>query len=195
MRKANGVVNGVAKIITWVFVVLLMLGVVAVFVYLAMRSQGMTYYVEYSGNRYIANGEGGSVWLSTGSEHFFTVKSLTGGEVNYSVSITANSANNFDFVLDGENYQFFGNDDEKNDYTDIFAVTKNADGFILSLPEDFTVEEAVEEKYGGDVEIQDVLQDDYCYFVLTVVSEESVVNLWFNYSWMEITLNPPTIVF
>lgn len=195
MSKANGVVNTIAKIITWVLVVLLVLGVAGGLAYLAMRSQGMTYYVEYGGERYVANGEGGSVWLPTDSERTFAVKSLTGNEVNYSVKVTSNDANNFDFVLNGENYQFFGTDDEKNDYTDVFGVTKTADGFMLVLPEDFTVEQAIEKKYGGDVELQSELQDDYCYFVLTVTADKSVVNLWFCFSRMEITLDPPTVVF
>ena len=99
MSKANGDTRS-RVIITWVLVVLLVLGVAGGLAYLAMRSQGMTYYVEYGGERYVANGEGGSVWLPTDSERTFAVKSLTGNEVNYSVKVTSNDANNFDFVVE-----------------------------------------------------------------------------------------------
>ena len=197
MSKANGTINAIGKIITYILVVLLVLGIAGMVAYFALRAQGVTYFVEYNGERYVANGDGGSIGFLSGETYDFTVKSLTGGEVNYDVTVQSNSANNFDFVLNGENYQFFGKNDENNDYAAVFGLQKNTDGFSLALPDHFTVEQAVETKYGGDIELQNgyEISDDLCYFVITVTSDESTVSLWFTFSDFTVTLDPPQIVF
>ena len=46
MSKANGVKNGMVKIITWLLVVLLLLGVAGIVVQFAIKEQGLNYYVE-----------------------------------------------------------------------------------------------------------------------------------------------------
>ena len=199
MSKSSGVLGAIGKVITYVFVVMLVLGIAGMVAYFALRAQGVTYYVEYSGERYVANGDGGSIGFLSGETYDFTVKSLTGGEVNYDVTVQSNSANNFDFVLNGENYQFFGKNDENNDYAAVFGLQKKADGFSLTLPDHFTVEQAVETQYGGDIELQDgyEIDPDLCYFVITVTSDESSVSLWFTFGGHVdgITLDPPQIVF
>lgn len=197
MSKSSGVLGAIGKVITYVFVVLLVLGIAGMVAYFALRAQGVTYYVEYSGERYVANGDGGSIGFLSGETYDFTVKSLTGGEVNYDVTVQSNSANNFDFVLNGENYQFFGKNDENNDYAAVFGLQKKADGFSLTIPDYFTVEQAVETQYGGDIELQNgyEISDDLCYFVITVTSDESTVSLWFTFSDFTVTLDPPQIVF
>ena len=198
MRKYNGgdVLNVIGKIITYILVVLLVLGIAGGVAYFFMRSQGMTFYVEYSGERYVANGDGGSIELLNGETHNFTVKSLTDGEVNYDVTVQSNSANNFDFALNGENYQFFGKNENKNDYSDIFGLQKKADGFSLTIPDHFTVEQAVETQYGGDIELQNgyEIDTDLCYFAITVTSDKSTVSLWFKFSYFTVTFDPPPIV-
>ena len=92
MSKSNsgGVLNSIGKVLTYIFVVLLVLGIAGMVAYFALRGQGVTYYVEYNGERYVANGDGGSLELLNGETHTFSVKSLTGGEVNYSVKVTSN---------------------------------------------------------------------------------------------------------
>lgn len=199
MSKSNGggALNAIGKVITYILVVLLVLGIAGMVAYFALRGQGVTYYVEYSGERYVANGDGGSLGLINGETHTFAVKSLTGGEVNYDVTLQSNSANNFDFVSNGENYQFFGKDENKNDYSAVFGLQKKADGFSLTIPDHFTVEQAVETRYGGDIELQNgyEIATDLCYFVITVTSDESTVSLWFTFSDFTITLDPPQIVF
>ena len=197
MSKSNGVFGAIGKVITYILVVLLVLGIAGMVAYFALRAQGVTYYVEYGGERYVANGDGGSIELLNGATSNFTVKSLTGGEVNYDVTVQSNSANNFDFVLNGENYQFFGKNDENNDYAVVFGLQKKADGFSLTIPDHFPVEQAVETQYGGDIELQNgyEISDDLCYFVITVTSEDSAVNLWFTFSGLTVTLDTPQIVF
>lgn len=197
MSKANGALGAVGKVITYILVVLLVLGIAGGIAYFALRSQGVTYYVEYGGEVYLANGDGGNITLRTGETHEFSVKSLTGGEMNYDVKVVSNSANNFTFVCDGKPQSFCGTDEELNDYSDIFGLEKAADGFSLSFPDGFTVEQAVEEKFGGEVLFDKELQSDKAYFVISVTADESVVNLWFTFDVdvEGIMLNPPQIVF
>ena len=72
MSKVNGVVNTITKIITWVLVVLLMLGIIGGVAYFALRSQGVTFYVEYGGEKYFAAGEGGRRLVVGGHCRFFS---------------------------------------------------------------------------------------------------------------------------
>ena len=196
MSKANGTINAIGKIITYILVVLLVLVIAGGISYFVLRDQGITYYVEYGGEKYLADSDGGSLYLpSSDKPQSFSVKSLTGGEVNFDVKITSNSANNFTFVYDGQPQKFYGTNEELNDYSEVFGLEKSADGFTLSIPENFTVEEAVKMKYGGDIEIQGDLNDNLCYFVITVSVDKTTVNLWFNFTELKITLDPSQIIF
>lgn len=197
MSKSNGALGVIGKVIIYILVVLFVLGIAGMVAYFALRAQGVTFFVEYNGERYIANGDGGSIALLNGKTHDFAVKSLTGGDVNYDVAVRSNSANNFDFVLNGENYQFFSKNDENNDYAAVFGLQKKVDAFSLTFPDHFTVEQAVETQYGGDIELQDgyEISDDLCYFVISVTSGESSVLLWFMFSDFTVTLDTPQIVF
>ena len=195
MSKASGAFGAVGKVITYVLVVLLVLGVAGCIAFFALRGQGVTFYVEYDNERYLANGDGGSLGLVNGETHTFAVKSLTGGEVNFDVKVMANGANNFTFSHNGQLYQFVSADEGNNDYSKEFGLEKSADGFSLTLPDHFTVEQAIEIKYGGDVSFEKELESDKAYFVISVTSDESVVSLWFTFYDLTVTLNPPQIIF
>ena len=197
MSKANGALGAVGKVITYILVVLLVLGIAGVIAFFALRSQGVTFYVEYGGERYIANGDGGSLSLRAGEPHNFAVKSLTGGEVNFDVTVQSNRANNFSFVFDGEPQLFYGTDEVLNDYSEVFGLKKSSDGFSLTFSDVFTVEQAIEAKYGGDVQFENELESDKAYFVVSVVSDESTVSLWFTFDVdvEGVTLDPPQIIF
>ena len=197
MIKSNGALGAVGKVITYLLVVLLVLGIVGMVAYFVLSAKGVTYYVEYNGERYVANGDGGSLSFLTGETYEFSVNSLTGGEVNYDVKVTANAANNFTFVYDGLVYQFVSTTEENNDYSEIFGLQKNADGFSLSFPDGFTVEQAIETKYGGDVSFEKELESNKAYFVISVVADESSVELWFVFGVKVtgVTLDPPQIIF
>ena len=199
MSKSNGALGTVGKVITYLLVVLLVLGIAGMVAYFALRAQGVTFYVEYNGERYVANGDGGSLSLRVGEPHNFAVKSLTGGEVNFDVTVQSNYSNNFDFVIDGEYKQFYSTTDENNDYSTVFGLQKKTDGFSLTFPNLFTVEQAVEMQYGGDIELQNgyEIDTDLCYFVIVVTSDESAVSLWFTFDVdvEGVALDPPQIVF
>ena len=197
MSKANGALGAVGKVITYILVVLLVLGIAGGIAYFALRSQGVTYYVEYDGEVYLANGDGGNITLRTGETHEVSVKSLTSGEVNFDVKVVSNSSNNFTFTCNGKVFQFVSTEEKNNDYSEIFGLQKSAGGFSLSFPDGFTVEQAIEEKFGGEVLFDEELESVKAYFVITVTADESVVNLWFTFDVdvEGIMLNPPQIVF
>ena len=197
MSKASRAGNAVGKIVTYILVVLVVLGVAGMIAYFTLRSQGVTYYVEFDGKRYFGNTDGGSLALADGTTHEFTVKSLSGGEVNFDVKVQSNSASNFAFTVDGVYKQFYSTTAENNDYSEIFGLQKDKGGFSLTVPDGFSVKEAVEIKYGGNVEFGAELENDKAYFVISVTAEESAVNLWFAFDVdvEGITLNPPSITF
>lgn len=187
----------VGKAVTYILVVLLVLGLAGGIAYFALKEEGVTYYVEYGGERCLANGEGCSVYLESGKTHGFVVKSLTGGEVDFNVKVTANATNNFAFTSGGKEYQFAGTDEAGNDYSKVFGLQKNPDGFSLTLPAGFTVKQAVETKYGGAIELQDGygISPGLYYFVITVTSGKSTATLRVQLPEMAITLSPSEIVF
>ena len=195
MSKAKGAGSAFGKVLTYILVVLLLLGIVGGVAYFFMRSQGMTFYVEYSGTRYLANGESGSIGLVNGTSPTFTVKSLTGEEVNYSVKVTSNGANNFSFTTNDEFWYLWNDDEAKDDYTDVFEVEKGTDGFTLTLPDGFTVEQAIEQKYDADIVLEQELQVDLNYFIIVVTVEDNTVRIPFRFSDFTVTLDTTHIIF
>lgn len=193
MSKANGAKNGIVKVITWVLVVLLVLGGAGIIVRFALKDQGLNYYVEYNDKKYFANAESPNVWLSPVQENAFAVRSITGKSADYSVKITANPENNFDFILDGKYFRFYSTTEETNDYTEIFEVQKSAEGFTVTIPNGMTVQKAVEKQYGGEIELTEEFEL-LNYFLITVTIEKVNVVLPFGFL-MEITLDPPSIIF
>lgn len=99
------------------------------------------------------------------------------------------------FVSGDERWFLWNDNAEKDDYTEVFDLQKKTDGFSLTILNGFTVEKAIEAKYGGDIELQSELQDDLCYFVITVSVGKTAVNLWFNFADFSIRLDPPQVIF
>ena len=197
MSKSNGVFGAIGKVITYILVVLLVLGIAGMVAYFALRAQGVTYYVEYGGERYVANGDGGSLSLRSGEPQEFSVKSLTGGEVNYDVKVVSNSSNNFSFTCNGKIYQFVSTEEANNDYSEVFALTKRADGFSLTIPEGFSAEKAVKAKFGEGVQIGTELSAELAYFSVTIEAGESRVQIFFRFSpeLLSVELDCESIVF
>lgn len=185
--------NTFAKMLSVILVLLLVAGAAGLIAFFVLQEQGVSFYVAYKDTRYYSNVDGGSLQLVSGT-HDFSVRSLMGEDVNYTVRVTSNSANNFDFVFEDEYWKFYDQDESKNDYSDIFSVKKSADGFSLTIP-DMTIEQIVEEQFGGEIELVDEIESNAAYFLLTVTAGESVVQLWFSLPEMLIELDPPAIVF
>lgn len=198
MSKTTKSGNAVTRILTYLLVVLLVLGVAGVIVYLLAKDEGVTFSVEYGGERYFSGVTEANLTLYTGETHDFSVKSLTGDNIDFSVSVSSNGENNFAFIYSGEFEDFYVKDDtENNDYSAAFGLQKSESGFSLTLPKGLTVEQVIETKYGGDIQLQESLQNGVLYFVITVSDGENSLNMYFSFgAEVEgITLNPPQIVF
>ena len=194
MSKASNVFG---KFVVWLLVVVLIIAAVGVALYFALRSQGITYYVEYGGERYFANSDGGSLSFLTGETHEFSGKSLTGEEIEFDVKITSNADNNICFAYNGEfHYSYTGNA-VTDDYSDVFGLQTDVDGFSIAIPQGMTTETAIETKFGGDITLLDELSDSTTYFVITVTVGKGSVELGFTFGAKVagITLDPPHIIF
>lgn len=115
--------------------------------------------------------------------------------MDYSVKITANVEQSFDFTMDGVLYRFYGAEASLNDYTEIFGVQTDGDMFSVTIPDDFSVSSAVEQRYGGMIELQNDLQYGVCYFVLSVSVGDDTVLLPFWFDVIRLSFDTPSIVF
>ncbi len=198
MSKASGAFG---KFMLWLFAGVLIVAVIGVALYFGLREQGMTYFVEYNGQRYWGGMNDGSLFLRTGETQEFTVKSLTSGEVEFDVKITSNSDNNIAFAYNEEYHNSYADNADTNDYSDVFGLQADTNGFSVAIPLDMTVETAIETKLGGDITLIDELSDSTAYFVITVTVDENSVNLPFTFGGQvetpvdTVTLAPPSIIF
>lgn len=198
MGKANKAESVIGKIMTYILVVLFVLGFSGVIVYFVAKDEGISFYVEYNGERYYSNVNESELFLSAGKEYTFSVKSLTGKNIDYLVLISSNGKNNFVFVCKDEFYNFYVKDDAgNNDYSEVFDLQKNAESFSISLSEKLTIEQIIEKKFGNEIQLQGELQGNVSYFVITVISGGNSLNFWltFGESISGIELAPPQIIF
>ena len=197
MSKVGGGTNTVIKIIVWVLVVLLLFGAAGVIVSYVLQNEGVSFYVEYNGERYFSSVSEADLSFEMCDTYTFDVKSLTGESVDYSVSVLSNSEHIISFTFNGENHNsYVGGDNDNNDYSSVFGLRKDKDGFSITLPQGFSVVEAIKAKYGGEVELQGELQA-VPYFVIVVSSGENTLNLYFSLgeNVTGITVDTPSIVF
>lgn len=194
--KAGGKTDRAYKAISWLLIVLLVLGFAGGAAYLAMRSRGATFYVEAEGEK-VFGGTEAELSFPSGHTYAFSVRAPGGGKVNYTVSLSSNPANNFEFALDGKIFRFSGADAEGNDYAQVFSLEKRADGFSLTIPEGFTAEKAVRAKFGEGISLNGKLSGNLAYFVLTVRAGESSAEIYFRFSpeLLALELSARTIVF
>ena len=189
------VIEFLGKFILWLLVILFLIGSSFLVVYFVMRSQGMTYYVEFKGERYYANSDGGNITLIEGELSKFSVKSLTDEDINYSVCVTSNYANNFRFSVRDELYKFYGDDEELNDYSEIFDLQRTDSGFTVCVPRNTTLTSVIEQKFNGSITVFDEINEDLSYFVITVSSGASSVSLWFDFEPIQVGVDPPKVTF
>ena len=195
MSKTGGALNTAGKVIMYIMIVLLIIGVAGGVTYFFLRSRGVTFYVTNEGHKYYSGMDGASIWLSPGETHSFSVRSLSGGVVKDTVTVLANVANKLGFFADQEFHRFYDNNEQNDDYSEIFGLKKSINGFTLTIPEEMTVRRAIEEKFGENLQLQTELQEGLCYFVLVVTAGESSVTLWFNIDELQLTIDPPSVVF
>lgn len=196
MDKKGGVGSVMTKIITYILVALLVLGVAGGVVALVMRDRGITFCVEADGKKFFANDVEGYVTLADNISEF-SVTALSGENIDYTVAVTVNATNNFEFLVDGESHVLYGNDQTLNDYTSVFAVSKTKTGFTLTVPDGFNLQSVLEEKYGGEVLLPDGLDMNVSYFTLTVTSggSKAVINLLLSVEPSGLSLSQSNIIF
>lgn len=183
--------NPVLRVTICIIFVLIIAGLIGGLLYRAIGSRSTADYINYNDIDYSAAAES-NITLQA-QNNIFSVKSATGGYVDYSVKIVANPENNFEFVMNGQTYNFISADENNNDYTSVSGVLKYSDYFVVNVPDDFTIEGAIKSIYGKDVEILDELNSSYCYFTVVITLGESLVKLNFNFA-EQMSLDPPYIV-
>lgn len=96
----------------------------------------------------------------------------------YAVKITPNKDVLLDFYIEGESYDFIG----ENDLTPAFDIKLFDSYFILTIPKNVKMTELLAKIYKGkDVFLVNSIEKDKLYFVLTVTSKDgsSSVNIFF----------------
>lgn len=194
MGKASNVFG---KIVVWLLTVVLIVAFAAAALLFVLRVKGITYYVEYDRQRYVGGTDNGEIFLLIDEPHDFSVKSLTGDEIDFDVKITSNADSDITFIYNDEFLHLYNCNIEKDDYSDILGLQVDADGFSVTIPQGMTIEKAIETKYGGDVTFLDELSDNTAYFVIVVTVGENSVELPFAFGAKisDVTLSPPSIVF
>ena len=185
------------KVVAGLFVLIIIVVVIGIALYFGLREQGLTYYVEYASKRYYVNSACDGLFLYTKDTNVFSVKSLTGGKVDFDVKITSNADNNIRFVYNGEFHYSYTDGGKRDDYSDVFGLQADTDGFTITIPQNMTVKTAIKTKFGGDITFLDELADNTAYFVITVTVDKKSVELPFTYGEgvASITLDPPHIIF
>lgn len=176
-------------------VALLVFGAVGVIVAFALRDSGYDLYVEYNGEKYYGSSAADETfYLSPNAEHKFAVKSLTGGDIDYTVKVVSDGTNNFNFAVDDTLYSFYNGNDELDDYSAVFDLQKIDDGFSISIQQDMTVQSAIGEKFGDSVTFFDELSGNAICFDIVIVTDTGSIVFPFFFA-VSITLSPPSIVF
>ena len=190
-----------AKVIGVILVLLLLAGTVAVIYRFTngFNEDFKTFYVEYDGEQILtAESE---KHLASGSTHRFDIKYTFDTEnaepKDYSVKVVPNAKRNFDFTVDGERYLY----SKENDLTSAFGLNKQDTYFELVLPEDFTLQYALQSCYPDkEVVVPEEAEQGNPYPYTLVISSynESVVyriDLSVGAEVTGVTLDPEQIIF
>ena len=190
-----------AKIIGIILVLLLLAGLVAIIYRFTngFNEDFKTFYVEYGGKQILAADS--QLSLTTGKTHRFDVKytfdTPQSDIKEYSVEIVPNAQRDFDFTVDGERYLY----SKEDDLTAAFGLNKQDTYFELVIPEDFSLETALQNCYPGkDIVVPEEAADANAYPYMLVISSynDSVVYhiaLSVGAEVTGVTLDPSQIIF
>ena len=178
-RRYNNSANSVAKVITYIIVLLLILGTIGAVVFLFLRPQGM--YIRY-GNEVIADGTSLVLFEDSDSESFIIKNSYDWGAYSMSdctvrVIPYADDSHNFTFTVEGDGREYIF-----NSVTDLsFAFCENGEEINVSDDGSFLLHfnykemiSMLEVLYGEDnVKMSQMVDiSSYPYFALQVVSPD-----------------------
>ena len=190
-----------AKVIGIILVLLLVAGLVAIIYKFTngFNEDFKTFYVEYGGKQILAADS--QLSLTTGKTHRFDVKytfdTPQSDIKEYSVEIVPNAQRDFDFTVDGERYLY----SKEDDLTAAFGLNKQDTYFELVIPEDFSLETALQNCYPGkDIVVPEEAADANAYPYMLVISSynDSVVYhiaLSVGAEVTGVTLDPSQIIF
>ena len=190
-----------AKVIGVILVLALLAGIVAVIYRFTngFNEDFKTFYVEYDGEQILTADS--NVHLVEGQTHRFDVKYTfdTGNSEpkDYNVKVVPNAERDFDFTVDGERYLY----SKENDLTSAFGLNKQDTYFELVLPEDFTLQYALQSCYPDkEVVVPEEAEQGNLYPYTLVISSynDSVtynIRLSVGDEVTGITLDPSQIIF
>ena len=190
-----------AKIIGIILVLLLLAGLVAIIYRFTngFNEDFKTFYVEYDGEQILTTES--EMHLVSGDTHRFDVKYTFDTEnaepKGYNVKVVPNAQRDFDFMVDGERYLY----SKQGDMTAAFGLKKSDTYFELVIPEDFSLEYALQSCYPGkEVVVLEEAADANAYPYMLVVSSynDSVVYhiaLSVGAEVTGVTLDPDHIIF
>ena len=190
-----------AKIIGIILVLLLLAGLVAIIYRFTngFNEDFKTFYVEYGGEQILTTES--EMHLVSGNTHRFEVKYTFDTEntepKGYNVKVVPNAQRDFDFTVDGERYLY----SKQGDMTAAFGLKKSDTYFELVIPEDFSLEYALQSCYPGkEVVVLEEAADANAYPYMLVVSSynDSVVYhiaLSVGAEVTGVTLDPDHIIF
>ena len=167
-----------AKIIGIILVLLLLAGLVAIIYRFTngFNEDFKTFYVEYGGKQILTTEN--EMHLTSRNTHRFEVKYTFDTEnaepKGYNVKVVPNAQRDFDFMVDGERYLY----SKQGDMTAAFGLKKSDTYFELVIPEDFSLEYALESCYPGkEVVVPEEAADaNACPYMLVISSyNDSVV--------------------
>lgn len=205
--KTNGSINRISRIITYIVVVLLLLGIVGVCINLFNRPNGI--YLRY-GDTVITSKTGGitvpqgeAITLRIENSEDWGAYSVT----DCTVTIVSNvdSAHDFDFTVEGDSSpsSFSG----EKDFTAAFTDNYDGNGLMISADGDFTirysartVSEMLKTVNGKEITIEnDYYLSAYPYVAIQVVSPDGkqtlTVPLLLYISVDGVTMNPSEVIF
>lgn len=206
-KKTDGV-TAFSKVLSYILIVLLVAAVAAGAVAL-FANGGSPFYVEYDGKRYGTSEE--KVSLPQQSEYVFTVGSMWGDSLGYSINVRANSESTLAFSVNGSPYKFYTGIDEYDDYTGYYAITAEDGKVTFSVPSETDMLQVLQYQYDTE-DISITQTDETDEFEIVFSSEKGQVVFTFGLyaemsdipeepdnppddSDIEITLDPPSIVF
>ncbi len=138
-----------AKVIGVILVLALLAGIVAVIYRFTngFNEDFKTFYVEYDGEQILTTES--EMHLVEGNTHRFDVKYTfdTGNSEpkDYNVKVIPNAERDFDFTVDGERYLY----SKQDDMSAAFGLKKSDTYFELTIPQDFSLEYALQSCYPG----------------------------------------------
>ena len=167
-----------AKVIGVILVLLLLAGLVAV-VYRftnGFNEDFKTFYVKHNGSQILTTDT--PMPLEAGEVYRFDVKYTFDTEnaqpKDYNVKVVPNVERDFDYTVDGERYLY----SKTSDLTGAFGLSKQDTYFEITIPEDMSIQKALESCYPGQsVVVPDsaVADNPYPYALIVSSYNESVV--------------------